>query len=493
MQFAIFAILSVAIFIPNMIDLGYWPTDMETLVYTLGSLVIASILTLVSKLHASVGRFLIAILLYWIIDEYFTVTALIPILVGITTCILLHTRLERSLRPMVLVFGFVFVVSSLFHVRPLLTQDVAPGAQAIAQKSVSAGPAIIHIVLDEFMSLDAAVRIGMLDKGLAEKVNADYVSRGFRVYSATRSVADATRISLSNLLGLGDPTQPADYNVEQLRRNGAKYFIIKENRWVDHLKSLGYHITTIGTDHFDICSRGVDECYVYRNNGEGHFMNQFTGAFLQRMVFPLLVMDFHFYNRRHVGDVALYRLVSKKLRKAGFKIVPRGFQTRPGSALAVVDELKSRFKNIGPGQAFFVHILMPHYPHILDENCNLKPLGEWTLIDYDKEEASDVERYASFAKQMSCTHKRTIAVIDTVLSSAGGKNAIIFIHGDHGLRIMNKEGNVRPDSNLPPEIISDALDPMFTVKATNVLEPGVDSTPGIMQSIFRDIFLKVVK
>ena len=111
MQFAIFAILSVAIFIPNMIDLGYWPTDMETLVYTLGSLVIASILTLVSKLHASVGRFLIAILLYWIIDEYFTVTALIPILVGITTCILLHTRLERSLRPMVLVFGFVFVVS----------------------------------------------------------------------------------------------------------------------------------------------------------------------------------------------------------------------------------------------------------------------------------------------------------------------------------------------------------------------------------------------
>ncbi|WP_374380913.1 hypothetical protein [Dongia sp.] len=494
MQFAIFAVLFLAVFIPNLMDLGYWPGDAETLIYAAGSLVLAGLFTGLAKIHKVVGRILIAILIYWIVDSYFLDKALVPILIGLGICLLMHTRLENSVRPMILVFGLVFVLSSMIAgTRPLLTQETVAAEDAAPAATTPASPPIVHIVLDEFMSPTAAARIGMLDAALAQKVTDDYISRGFRVFGAARSVAGSTRVSVSNLLGLGDQTQPFDYNTEQSRRNGVEYNMVKENRWVQRLKSLGYRITTISTSYIDLCSKGVDECYSYRANGEGHSMTRFAGSLLQRAVFPLLVMDFHYYNKGHIGKVALYRLFSKPLKNAGFKPIPRGFQLRAGSALAVMDELQKRVMDLKPGQAYFAHVLMPHNPYIVNEDCSLKPLSEWTLQNYDKSDASDAERYQGFAKQMACTHKRALEIVDTILASPSGKNAMIFIHGDHGSRIMKQAKRIKPDSDLPPEVISDALDPLFVVRIPGVAEPGLDETPVVMQAQFRDLFLKATE
>jgi hypothetical protein len=108
---------------------------------------------------------------------------------------------------------------------------------------------------------------------------------------------------------------------------------------------------------------------------------------------------------------------------------------------------------------------------------------------------SDPESYERFSQQMICTHRRTLELIDAVLASPSGKDAIFFIHGDHGARHMRNLDDLDEldIKTLPPEVAADLLDPLFVVRAPGVVEPGIDADPVLLQAEFRDLFLQAVK
>ena len=490
MRFAVFAGLFLAIFVPTLTDMGYWALDAETLIYGGISLVLAGLFTLIGRVHPSVDRFLAGLLVYWIADGFFFDGPAIPVIAGIAVLVLLHTRLENSLRPMLLVFSLVFVVSNVaVGAHPLLT-ETAKAAPAAAPQPAGKGPPIVHIILDGFMSPQAAARIGTLDPTLAETIAGDYLKRGFRVYTSAQSVHYRTHVSISNMLGLGDRSQPVDYNLLEVHDD---QYRMRDNNWARHLKSLGYRITVIGVDYIGLCTEEVDACYTYRADGDGHVVSRFGIGFPQRTAIALQAIDRRWY-KGDTGKVALYREIDKLLTKTGLRSKPIDLSVaRIGNALTVMDELRRRVGDIQPGEAYLAHVLLPHAPYVLNKDCGLEPSSEW--VPRRTLDLSDPESYERFSQQMICTHRRTLELIDAVLASPSGKDAIFFIHGDHGARHMRNLDDLDEldIKTLPPEVAADLLDPLFVVRAPDVVEPGIDADPVLLQAEFRDLFLQAVK
>jgi hypothetical protein len=492
MRFALFAGLFLAIFIPTLTDLGYWPLDAEALIYAGISLVLAGLFTLIGRLHPSADRFLAGLLVYWIADAFFFDGPAIPVIAGIAVVVLLHTPLEKTLRPMLLVFALVFVVSNVtVGARPLLTETAAKSSPAAAPQPADKRPPIVHIILDGFMSPQAAVRNGTLDHAVAETVADDYLKRGFRVYSSARSAHYYTHVSVSNMLGLGDASQPVDYNVQRVHED---LHLMRNNLWARHLKSLGYRITAIGNDYIDLCTEEIDACYTYRAYGEGHLVSRFGIGLPQRAAIALRSIDRRWFKKGGIGKVALYREVDKLLTKTGLRSKPIDVSAaRIASALSVLDELSHRIGDIQPGDAYLAHVLLPHTPYLLNKDCDLEPSSKW--VPRNTLAMSDAESYERFSQQMICTHRRTLELIDAVIASPSGKDAIFFIHGDHGARHMRNVEDLDGTNleTLPPEVVTDMLDPLFVVRALGVVEPGMDADPVLMQAEFRDLFLQTVK
>jgi hypothetical protein len=51
-------------------------------------------------------------------------------------------------------------------------------------------------------------------------------------------------------------------------------------------------------------------------------------------------------------------------------------------------------------------------------------------------EAAATER--AYWEQAACTHDRLMAIVDAILASTGGKDAVILVHGDHGSRLSTR-------------------------------------------------------
>jgi hypothetical protein len=269
--------------------------------------------------------------------------------------------------------------------------------------------------------------------------------------------------------------------------------LIRNNLWARHLKSLGYRITAIGNDYIDLCTAEIDACYTYRAYGDGHLVSRFGIGFPQRTAIALRSIDRRWYKKGDTGKVALYREIDKLLTKTGVRSKPIDVSlARIGNALTVLDdELPRRAGTIRPGEAYLAHVLLPHTPYVLDKDCGLAPSSEW--VPRPAVEMSDRESYERFSQQMICTHRRTLELIDAVLASPSGKDAIFFIHGDHGARHMRNVEDIE-DINidtLPPEVVADMLDPLFVARVPGVVEPGTDADPVLLQAEFRDLFLQI--
>lgn len=495
MLFAVFTALLLAILVPNLIDLGYWPADAEILILSVGAVIVALLFTVVSKLHAFVPRAIIGILVYWIADAYFLDNIWLCIAIGLGTVLLFSTRIEPNIRILLTTFSVVFVVFSLLgSVRPLLVPPLVQDAPQVAQEvEAKALPPVIHIVLDENGSPDAAARLGYFDPDVAASVTASYVDRGFRVFRDTHALAGITKVSISHMVGLDPAHLPIDYNTEESRAEGFEFNKIIENHWLQLLLDRGYRVTVMKGSYLDLCGQYATECHLYRVNGEGHSMTRFKDKLWQRTAFALLVMDFHYFNKGHVGKVALYREISKGLSKLGVGLFTRGYMASGVSALAILDELDERLTKVQPGEAYIAHLMLPHNPHILDAQCDLKSLKDWTITTYKDVSISPARRYDSYWEQMACTHSRVMSIIDHVTSSPGGKDAIFIIHGDHGARILGPSEHVHPQSEDSPERKSDALDALFVVRAPSILAPGTDDTPMTISERFDGIVEQVFK
>jgi membrane-anchored protein YejM (alkaline phosphatase superfamily) len=127
-------------------------------------------------------------------------------------------------------------------------------------------------------------------------------------------------------------------------------------------------------------------------------------------------------------------LESYKLQK---NIAPIG--TGSLAAPRVIQELKHDLAEKKSGQFFFVHLLLPHYSYVYQQDCSVRDWDLWTnpYIKTKKKDAiaARENKYKAYLSQVECTQKLVQGLLDFLHKSGTFDAMSIVIIGDHGSRI----------------------------------------------------------
>jgi len=302
----------------------------------------------------------------------------------------------------------------------------------------------MHFVLDEFMSplaMPDTVAAGHPAQSILDRLAAD----GFRVNSRAQSISDHTYESVSATVGMNGRL---DSFSKGLRPDFS--YSVNDPQIFDRLAQAGYGISVIQTNYLDLCLGNPDiRCATYsRATNMEVFARMNVGwAMRTQLAFLALHEAFNDPQRNHV---ALYRAVMSMI------LTDYGYFSRPLVVLEMLNDMAAGTYSPAPGQALFAHILLPHFPYILANDCSLKPVKDWTYpVRHSR--GPDVERiYEGYWDQVGCVLSR----LDLILAQTKDRpNLTIVLHGDHGSRISSKTNFENPH---------DLLMTFFAVRGPNI-------------------------
>ncbi|HEX5779923.1 MAG TPA: hypothetical protein VFY21_13865, partial [Xanthobacteraceae bacterium] len=136
----------------------------------------------------------------------------------------------------------------------------------------------------------------------------------------------------------------------------------------------------------------------------------------------------------------------------------------PLGPLADLDRLADELRAANPGDAYFVHVLLPHSPYALNEDCSLRKLADWK----DQWNGPKRERVIGYLRQLTCLNGKLEAVFD-----AAGRNAIVILQGDHGYRIADIEPSAETLGAFSERDLIAGHSTLFAIRAPGIA-PGYD-------------------
>jgi hypothetical protein len=481
----LFAIVLLALAVPYLLDKGYWVADAEVLVFSAACAAFATLFGALGARLPWMRRVLLAFLVCVFIDLYFTNGAWIALACFAIALVVLHSRFEINFYWMTCAFSAVFLSAALLvPKKPVLLP--ALGSIEMASGSIrSELPPIVHLIFDEHGSLTALPKT-IVSADVSNRMMQDYVDRGFAVFPNTRSTSGSTQISLSRLLSLSDELSPARNNFS-IARNELSFEVLK-NHYVDALVVRGYEVEIIQSSYLGLCNPENATCHTYSRADHGNEMRQFPDRLVDRLVLVLVQLHLDLLRSDSVHNLAAYRLFAPLTEHLPTK---RNYWTRPAAMLSVMDDME-RHLGSAPlrGRAHIAHIMLPHFPYVFSRDCGLNARSEWVVPDWsrgvDGGQFQPDHVLNAYWSQLACLHARSLRIVDAVLRNPEGQNAIFFIHGDHGVRLVDNARAPTLDeihSTSPQQ----ALDALFVVRAPG-LTASVDSTPDLLQRRFPRIF-----
>jgi hypothetical protein len=486
-QSALLAILSLACIVPYLLDIGYWLRDLETIVFAAAGVAMSIVLGAAAARWPVLARLLPALLAYVLVDLYFIDSNHWGVRVLLVLLIVPFTRLESSFRWLAGTFALMFLVSvSLSERHPNLSP---PMAEKPADAKVDPTlPPVIHLVLDEHGSLSA------LDEALvpaadAKRLMQDYVDRGFGVFPNTRTASAATQVSISHLMAL----RPESPQLEANLRPGTEGYThrVKDNRLLDMLVRRGYQARVVQSNYLRLCAApDTPGCHGYSRADHGHDMARFSGRAVDRLMLVVSQLHVDMMGVETARALSVYVPVGRWLSRHSILSSKRNYWTRPAAMLGVLDELQASLATDDlRGRAYVAHVMLPHFPYMLDAKCGLEPRARWVVPHFARGKprpaVADEVVLAAYWTQVRCMHGRSLALIDAVRANPTGKDAIFVIHGDHGVRLAQIQ------RSPPGEVLEDRdrqLDlETFFVARIDGLAPGIHPEPGILQDRFARI------
>ncbi len=303
---------------------------------------------------------------------------------------------------------------------------------------------LVHIILDEQMSPRALPEFlpashldtqGSTRPHPSRAIVDDYVARGFAFHSAVDSTASQTHRSLSAMLALG----PGN---DKLRKGDGAPFRheLTDNAYAGLLLRLGYRLHVAQNSWLRLCPEsGRTACHTHVYGKTGPMTSRIDAAPSSRLA--ILFSELHrSYAKGGSYPVAAYQIAQGPLARIGpehaFENV---YFSIPIGALNVLEEASRQIVSIEPGDAHVVHVLLPHFPYMMDPECRVKPLARWSApVRHQKAGTPPVplaDIYADYWDQAACAHRRVMALVDDVRRRST-LDPIIWVHGDHGARIQ---------------------------------------------------------
>jgi len=282
-------------------------------------------------------------------------------------------------------------------------------------------PLLLHLILDEQWGVGGLRAEG--DSATAAFLTAFYQRHGFELYPAAYSRYYRTVESIPGTVSLGkapslapvDPARPLSRVFQAI-----PYFEL--------LKARGYGIRVYQNSYLDFCAAAetpVLSCETQSGNSIaniGYLRGKWSArARLAGRYLLNLTSDVY---RRLRPDPAVWR------------------RSSVGGGLQALRRVRNAIVAEPPGAtAYFVHVLHPHRPLEVDEQC--EALADPTRrVGYEQPPVLSDSGWAAIMEragaQIRCAHGALAEVLATLDSTAGRENSIVVVHGDHGSRILQR-------------------------------------------------------
>ena len=325
----------------------------------------------------------------------------------------------------------------------------------------------------------------------------DFYDRfGFRLYTGAYSHFPASAESIPDLLN--GATVPSAQGFATLLPGRVR---LDSNAWFEELRSRGYEIDVIQSDYIDYCSNKatpVSYCYTYKVSDIREFQNLDLTSWQRARFLLYTFFDKDFVLLSQTVRLAWY-VVQQLGGKAGLRLPDwdaRSLTMSPLPSLVALDVVSERLEGLEAGKANFAHLLLPHDPYILGENCHPKPdqslwhASQSALWWYQIKAAPKrrLERYGEYYKQITCLHNRLSDLFEGLEQRGVLEAATIILHGDHGSRITIVEPFTGNEKILTPRDIIDSVSTVFAIRSPSV-DPGVIEGQSSIQGLFAELAL----
>lgn len=305
-------------------------------------------------------------------------------------------------------------------------------------------------------------------------IPAFYKSNGFAFYpSAYLRHANKYR-NIANIL---NPSAAEDTS-NLFSRDDAVYYTVSDeapafatrNDLFKALKDQGYTLNVYQTYPFDFCkgdgAKNVDVCLTYPAPiGALYRTNLSTGA-------RLMLLAGHWLNSTPFGKDVLkyaYDKVAQKTNPDYFPFLGNPLsRSLPVGQPAVLSRLRRDVLAAKGKNAFFVHLDLPHYPYVYDQNCRLKTdPSKWrSNASYTNrnEFEGELRRWEDYDRQLFCTYAQINYLIRDLDAAKKLDDTTLVIHGDKGADIR-KEARDDEDTTRVDKAINRFKNNMTTVFA----------------------------
>lgn len=305
-------------------------------------------------------------------------------------------------------------------------------------------PPYIHIVLDEHIGFN---RLSEDRPKLAENLKKDYISRDFTLYPAAYSRFFSTANSFAAFMNFDPTPMPMQHYTIQNSR-----VVLLNNALFSQLHMQGYRLHVIQPNYIEFCDKTVSECITYKHSLP--FIIDASLSLNQQTRFLLLQV-------LASGQLtSLFDEWETKWFKWVFKLNIHQNITSASATMKVLPLINETFSKVQPGNAYFIHLLLPHMPYVFNESC--------------KYIHNQPQNKRTYYQQLRCTHKKLKQLLDTLSANKNAKEAIIIIHGDHGMKIHRDSLSDLNKMNL--KRLKDSFNTLYMSK-------GVKTTPGIQPSL----------
>lgn len=427
------AIIALAIPAPLLTQLGYSILQFEYILVVTSTIIIGLLLGVSLHRHTVWQNLLISTLAFWIADAYLTTPLIGLIVFGLVLALLGVNQIRDNIVASLVAFSAVWVLGcALYAGRPSLDPPLIRPTQQTKQGSQQLRP-LVHLILDEQMSPRTLPEYIPIDHPANQILN-DYVDRRFTVYSKVQSSSSLTLQSIGSLVQLGAGSA-SDGNAIA----GGQQFQwqLQNNPYLQSLVDSGYQVTVVQSDFLDYCASLTNvSCHVYSRIQHGSALTRHPTALKQRSLLVLHALNTAFSVDEWYGAMP-WLLIAWILDRTGIVAFPDvATYARPSLMLDVMKSLSERLTDMRHDEAFFIHLLVPHYPYVLSDECELLPLGAWSVPNRSSGANRPLtELYRSYWSQSVCIHRSVLAIVDQLMKGAGTLDPIVIVHGDHGSRL----------------------------------------------------------
>lgn len=411
------------------------------------------------------------------------------LLVVALVCLALSALMRRHIAFVLAVSSFVFLVSTV-TIPSTVADDAVPAERGAGKpRAAKAPPVVLHLILDEHIGLDGLPKEIPETARLERLLSDAYLKAGFRLYAGAYSEYNDTRNSLPNLLNFTSHEDPWS----QLVEGRWKPYVLADSAYFRQLAALGYQLHLYQSDYMDLCRvPGVPyaKCMRYRANSIGslHATALDSADRLQFIVNSFLETSTYLVTLR-----AAYGDLRKSLPRLPLPAWEVGVsRVGPLAVLPVFERLERDLRTASNGEAYIAHLLIPHFPYMLDESCRPRAKIEHWLYHVPAESAgnsaaSRAQRYRHYAEQILCQQALLERLFTAMKEARVWDDAIVIVHGDHGSRIYRNQPTARNAARLTREDFNDGFSTLFAVRKAAV-PAGVTRGARPLQELLAETF-----